>query len=310
MAQVMGVLETVVPVLVMLGLGMVARRTGLISRAGIGDMRKFVMNITLPAVLFSAFSTASYSIESLFTPLAMFIVCVIAMALGRVGGKLLKLPSRFVPFLTTGFEAGMLGYALFALLYGQAAVERFALIDLGQVLFVFTLYTVLLGRMEGKAADAGAIVRSLVTSPTILAIAAGVALGASGLMRDMRAFGGDALCQSIANFISAPTAGVILMTIGYDLVPREIRWKEALSTVALRLLVMGVLLLALLPVVGRVFPNDPMTKNALILMFLLPPPYVLPIMADDEDERAYVSSVLSILTLVAIAGFAVLAALA
>ena len=48
-------------------------------------------------------------------------------------------------------------------------------------------------------------------------------------------------------------------------------------------------------------------EAAVILMFLLPPPFVLPVFADGEEQRAYVSAALSVSTLVAIAGFAVLA---
>jgi len=47
---------------------------------------------------------------------------------------------------------------------------------------------------------------------------------------------------------------------------------------------------------------------AINVMFILPPPFVLPVFADDARQRVYVSSVLSVSTLVAIAGFAVLAA--
>lgn len=45
----------------------------------------------------------------------------------------------------------------------------------------------------------------------------------------------------------------------------------------------------------------------LLGMFVLPPPYVLPVFADVEAERADVSSALSALTFVSIVLFAVLA---
>ena len=48
--------------------------------------------------------------------------------------------------------------------------------------------------------------------------------------------------------------------------------------------------------------------QAVNVMFILPPPFVLPVFADDPERRVYVSSALSLSTLVAIAGFAVLAA--
>ena len=48
-------------------------------------------------------------------------------------------------------------------------------------------------------------------------------------------------------------------------------------------------------------------SRAVILMFLLPPPYVLPVFSTDEDQRVYLSSVLSVSTLITLAGFILLA---
>ncbi len=41
-------------------------------------------------------------------------------------------------------------------------------------------------------------------------------------------------------------------------------------------------------------------------MFILPAPYVLPVFADDENERSFVSSSLSVLTLISIVAFFIL----
>ena len=77
--------------------------------------------------------------------------------------------------------------------------------------------------------------------------------------------------------------------------------------VALRFGIMMLLRLALAAVVRLLWPEAPLA--ALNVMFILPPPFVLPVFADDADQRVYVSSALSVSTLVAIAGFAVLAAI-
>ncbi len=42
-------------------------------------------------------------------------------------------------------------------------------------------------------------------------------------------------------------------------------------------------------------------------MFLLPPPYVLPVFSTDEKQRVYLSSVLSLSILVTLLGFVLLA---
>jgi len=100
----------------------------------------------------------------------------------------------------------------------------------------------------------------------------------------------------------------ILLTIGYDLVFSDVPWKETMKAVVLRLAIMAVLGAAFIGFLKLVFPDVDLTSAA-IVMFLLPPPFVLPVFADDEKQRAYLSSVLSIYTLVSILGFALLAVL-
>ena len=302
------VIRTILPVVVMLVIGIICRKSGLISREGIGALKNVVVNITLPAVLLNAFASTSYSFMDVVVPLLMFGVCFIAWALGKAAGKALRMPSRFVPFLTTGFEAGMLGYALFNMFYGADRTAEFARIDLGQVLFVFTLYKVLLA-MEGNAkADAGQLIREMALSPIIIAIVAGVLLGATGLYRRLEPSGVSGVLDACTAFVSAPTSAIILLTIGYDLVLDDIPWAETAKVVVLRLVIMMALRTALVALLGALWPEANLTA-AINVMFILPPPFVLPVFADDADQRTYVSSALSVSTLVAIAGFAIMAAM-
>lgn len=112
MTRIIEVLQTILPVMIMLCIGMICRSRQLISREGINALKSVAVNIALPAVLLSAFATTCYTFMDVIIPLMMFMVCVAAWALGKAGAKLLGMSSRFVPFLTTGFEAGMLGYAV------------------------------------------------------------------------------------------------------------------------------------------------------------------------------------------------------
>ena len=307
MDRMIGVLQTVLPVLVMLGIGMLCRKKALISREGVNALKNVVVNITLPAVLLSAFATTQYTFMDIVIPLLMFLICLAGWALGKAAGKLFRMPSRFVPFLTTGFEAGMLGYALFGMLYGSARTADFARIDLGQVLFVFTLYKILLGLESSKKADAKELIREMVFSPIILAIAAGVLLGATGLYRSLAPSGISGIFDACTDFVSAPTGAIILLTIGYDLVLTDVPWASTGKVVAVRFGIMMILRLVLLLVLRLILPSANLT-GAINVMFILPPPFVLPVFADDTDQRVYVSSALSVSTLVAIVGFAILAA--
>jgi len=306
MSRLMEVLQTVLPVVLMIGIGMLCRRRSLISREGVNALKAVVVNITLPAVLLNAFATTRYTFMDVVIPLMMFAVCFIAWALGKVLGRALKLSSKFVPFLTTGFEAGMLGYALFNMLYGASRTAEFARIDLGQVLFVFTLYKVLLGFETSERADLGQLLKEMALSPIILAIAAGVLLGATGLYQALAPSGISGLFDACTGFVSAPTSAIILLTIGYDLVLGDIPWASTGKVVALRFVIMMVLRTAFILILNALWPTAGLAA-AINVMFILPPPFVLPVFADDADQRVYVSSALSVSTLVAIAGFAVLA---
>ena len=303
----MDVIRTILPVVVMLAIGIICRRSGMISREGIGALKNVVVNITLPAVLLNAFATTSYTFMDVVVPLLMFGVCFVTWALGKAAGKALRMPSRFVPFLTTGFEAGMLGYALFNMLYGADRTAEFARIDLGQVLFVFTLYKVLLAMDGNEKADVGQLLKEMALSPIIIAIVAGVLLGATGLYRALIPSGASGVLDACTSFVAAPTSAIILLTIGYDLVLDDIPWAETAKVVGLRLVIMLALRTALVALLGALWPQANLTA-AINVMFILPPPFVLPVFADDAGQRTYVSSALSVSTLVAIAGFAIMAA--
>ncbi len=311
MGHFIEVVQTVLPVVLMIVIGMVCRKTKLISREGINALKNVVVNITLPAVLINAFATTTYTIMDVIIPLLMFLVCVAAWWAGKAAAKYLKLTSRFVPFLTTGFEAGMLGYALFNMLCGSARTAEFARIDLGQVLFVFTLYKLLLGLEAGSDKDRpnmGQLLKEMAFSPIIIAIVAGVLIGATGLYKAMQPSGVSSILDACTGFVSAPTSAIILLTIGYDLELKNIPWAAVSKVVALRFAIMMVLQLIFLGILHLLMPGQ-VPVTAVNVMFILPPPFVLPVFADDPDQRVYVSSALSVSTLVAIAGFAILAAI-
>ena len=304
MATVISILETALPVFLALAMGMLCRKTGFLTREGVDALKKVVINLTLPAVLLNAFASAHYSAASLTIPVLIFVVCCIALALGYGASRLIRAKGRLSPFLASGFEAGMLGYALFALLFRDESISQFAILDLGQTLFVFTLYKFLLtGKTSWKA-----IRKDMVTSPILWAVAIGVLLGATGLYTRMDDWGIRGILDSATDFISAPTAMIILLTVGYDLVPAQIPWKKVGSLIAMRLVIMAICL-GLIILVNRTLLGGILFEGAALLMVILPPPYVIPVFSDEPEERVQISSALSALTLVTMILFAVFSVL-
>ena len=82
MIDIISILEKALPVFIMLGLGMLCRKINLLSREGVNTLKSVAVNITLPAVMFSAFAAAEYTPASLFPPLVIFVCCVLMLLLG------------------------------------------------------------------------------------------------------------------------------------------------------------------------------------------------------------------------------------
>ena len=304
MEQVISILETALPVFLALGLGMLCRKTGFLSREAVDALKKVVINLTLPAVLVGAFATAEYSTSTIILPVLVYLLCCLALGLGFVLIRAFRVKGRLTPFLASGFEAGMLGYALFVLLFPEVSVSKFAILDLGQTLFVFTLFKILL---SGKT-DLKAIGKDMVRTPILWAVLAGVLIGTTGLFGLMEKAGVSGVLTSATDFISAPTGMIILLTVGYDLVPKEIPWKRTIGLIALRLAVMAVIL-GITVLLNRTLLNGIIFEWAMVLMVILPPPYVIPVFADEPEERVQISSALSALTLLTMILFAVLSVL-
>jgi hypothetical protein len=146
----------------------------------------------------------------------------------------------------------------------------------------------------------------MITSPIIWAIVVGVLLGATGIYRRLQPSGFSALLDTCTNFISAPVSTLILLSIGYDLVLTDIPWRTTGAVLGLRLLIMAVLGSLFLLVLRLMWP-DVRLNSAVYLMFMLPPPFVLPVFAKNNEQQVFIASVLSLSTLVSILGFIILA---
>lgn len=300
MTTVISVLETALPVLAALSLGILCRRRVFLSRADIEALKKVVLNLCLPLVLVNAFATMEYTVRTLVLPLVMFLLCLVGLGMGALLSRLLKV-DRLCGYLSTGFEAGMLGYALFALLYPQEPTSTFAILDPGHTLFVFTVYKACL---SGKR-DFRAIGRDIATSPVIWGLVAGVLLGATGLYGLLADHGLSGTVDAVTSFLSAPTGMIILLCIGYDLELRSLQWGKLSKLIALRLISAAVML-ALLLLANRFVLGGMIHTGAAVLFLLLPPPYVLPVFSDDETQRTTLSSAISALTLLTIIFFAIM----
>ena len=305
--MVQSILQMVLPVLVTFGLGWLCKRKQVLTPQGLQGLKAVVGNVTLPAVLFWAFFTAEYSGTIALTFTTVFAACVLGLLAGFALRRFVKPYGKFLPFLVTNFEGGMMGYALFGLLYaGQTRV--FAMVDIGQTFCAFTVFLATLKATGGERVSVKALAQNMLHNVVFICITLGALLGVLGVGQWALSMPFGAILTDVINFIAAPTSGLILIIVGYELSFQRQLLAPVLKTVALRLLVMGVMLTLSALVVFSVIPFDRQLFVAMLLAFSMPAPFIIPLYADVTGHAEYISTTLSVQTLIAIGLFIGIAA--
>ena len=307
MDKISRVLELVLPVLATLALGYFSKRKNLIGTSVIDGIKTLVMSFMLPAVLLGAFYKTSFGTERLIITLTMFISCAIGLAVGLLILRLMPKGEPLLPFLTSGFEAGMMGYGLYLMLFSATETHYFASIDLGQVFFVFSVYMTLLNKRKGLTTKDA--LKSMFKSHVFLAIILGLFLSVTGLGTMFSNSMLGAPVESMLSYIGAPTGMLMIFVVGYQIEIDPARIKSAFLATFLRTIIMGALCFVAIRFLSMFVTMDKPLFWAIVLMFSLPAPFVLPIFSGDKKETGFIATTLSIGTLLSIGFFVIISIL-
>jgi len=292
---------SILPVLFLFILGFLLQKGSTLTPHSVAGAKRIVSDLALPALLFQAFSTLEIEGKYLILVVTIFLVCFFMVLLGKALAKPLHLETPYFPLLLGGFEMGMLGYALFQSAYGSEHLGKMALIDLGQVLFVFFVLMALLIKERDGAHTTKALLRQFIASPVILAIFGGIVVSFVG-----KWFSPHPLWTAIGEGISllaSLTTPLIALSIGYGIHIKKEGLAWSIKTILVRKLIL--LCLALLInhfLIDQFLGMEAIYRYALLVMFLTPPPFVVTIYMRPNDtvNADYVDNTLSLDTLISI----------
>ena len=305
----------VLPVLLLVGLGVLIRRQAFLAASTIDDLRRLVLNITLPAALFMAMLKVEVEAKYAVVVIAVFGSCLAMLLVAPYLRRSAGVAATSMPNLMAGFEAGMLGYALYGALFGTAALYNFAIVDIGQVLFVFfILAPVVMRRTSGVSVPLSESIIGFARTPVILAILAGILGSAVGLEEVLRQNDlSDALLVTLG-MLAALTTPLIAIVLGYSTSLRAGSLRDPLRTIAVRMPIwVGLALVFNIVVVDGLLGLDRLFQAAVMTMAILPPPFVVPLyMArasdhdiSDDPEHDYTVNTLSLATIATLAAITV-----
>lgn len=303
-----GVLIKVLPIILSILLGMLLRRFSFFKEGTVDDLKKIVVNISLPSLLFTAFAETIFKVRYFFIIFLVFIICVCMLAFGFFMKKITRSQNRYLPALYSGFEAGMMGYAIFAAVYGTENTHKFAIIDLGQVIFVFFILITVLRRFNGNKPTVSDTALSFIKTPVIIAIVSGILFSSTGLFRIISGYAVPQTIYETVKLLSTLNVPLICLIIGYELKLDGKRILHCLVIVVSRMVIsLGTALAINQFVLVNLFHLDRSFQSALFTMFILPAPFVIPVFmkSNKETEKQEVLNILSVHIVLSLIAFVI-----
>ncbi len=302
------ILSMVLPVLAMILLGRLCAKQGILNDERHAGLKAIIGDILLPVVLFNAFFTAQYDGKLLLVFAMVFTSCLLALIAGYALKKFVKPYDRYMPLLMTSFEGGMLGYALYALVAGQDQTSIYAMVDIGQTMFAYTVFLAALKSAEGGRMSPKAMISNMVHNKACIGMTLGIVLGALGVHKAIAPTSFGSVLAELISFITAPTSALILLVVGYQLNFSKKLMKPVAITLALRTVVMLAIFGIVSAILFAIIEYDKLLMLALMLQYTLPAPFIIPLFADLGEDGEYVSTSLSMGTLLSVVLFVFVAA--
>jgi predicted permease len=284
-------------------LGALFKKYQFIKANTIEDLKKLIINVSLPALLFLSFSKTDFQSKHLFIIISVFVAVLIALLIGKGIQKFTGIKSPYFPFLLTNFEAGMLGYSIFSVLFGVDNIYIFAIIDLGQVTFFFLIVAGILTNLRDGHSTRKEQILSFIKNPVLLAVFLGIIVQKTGLITFLSGAPlTDSILQTVA-LISTITTPLICLVIGYEIHIEKSSIGNVVKVILIRIMILLLFAFVISElIINRWLHFDQLFMAAVFTMFLLPPPFVIPlfIKGEDKENRNFVNNTLSVHTVVTI----------
>ena len=310
MQTILEICQLVLPVLTLILIGQLCKLRGSINQEVVNGCKTLICNYFLPITLFYSLATVELSLQMLLILLVSLVMNATAFGLGFLFKKMFRIQNRYFPYLLAGYEVGLLGMALFPLLYGQEGLGYLASMDLGNCLFFFFI---LLPSMQvsggGQKMGLGRKMKSVLRVPSVIGCLLGIGLNASGLAGWIFE---SPLGQTVDNCISMAiqaSTPLVLIVVGYGLSFNRRIMGMVAKTCLLRVVGMAIVCGVSLLLFRLLGVSEPLATYASIFMCSLSAPYACSMYTDDDSQQEYINTQLSIYVVVTILVFTALSIL-
>lgn len=293
------------PICVMIGMGALGKRTGLLSPGIVTGMKNLVTHIFLPALVFDTMAHAGFGSDSLVLFGCSMAFHLILFGAARKIRHCFGENAALYPYLIECYECGMIGYSLIGALVGTENLALVAIMDMGSCIFGFTILTGGLSLLAGEKSEHGVLWRIMHT-PTFIAVVLGAVAGSIGIGAWIDASAISGIYENTIGYLTAPLTPVILLCIGYDLRFDPDMIGDILKVAVTRIGMSMIFLAITLGVCSVMNGLNRLLITTLVMYFALPPSFLSPVYVREEKQARFVSGYLSFTIVFALLVFAAL----
>lgn len=305
----MTILETVIPVFLMIFLGKFLKSKNIISDSGISCIKSISTNVFLPVMAFDTLIHGSFSLDSLLLIGLEIFILFTAFGLGFLFKRFFD-PSinGYVPYAMTTYEGGLFGWALIAILVGHKSEAMFSIVsmDIFSGIFCFTVMATGLKFLAGQQMTKKEIFISIITNPLIIAVILGFIGAAFNLGEIIDNSKAANLYTKTVNMFIQPLSPMILICIGSGLVFDWSVLKKGLKLAFLRYGIQIILCLITLLVISITVGLSPELRVALLVYFFVPTSFLLSMYANDKEAIEFTSGYLSLQIIISLIIYSVI----
>ncbi len=280
-------LAIILPIFFLISAGFFMRKKGTISDEGNATLKQIVIDIMLPCLIAKTFMAAKYSMAVLF--IVILIYSLFTIMLFAIGKLVPKHP--MLKFVCTSFEVGMMGLVMFPLIFPDATlveISKIGIIDIGQTLFIFTVYCIVADTQTKQTPKE--ILVKIFTTKTVIAVIVGVFFGIIGFCDLFPNV--NTVLQAVLNLATVPIGAIVLISIGYELTFEKHLLKKAVVYSVVRFFVMALAGIFVYYAIG-LFTNRAEYAMQILILFTLPPTFLMPMLQKNEDDRKLAATTLS-----------------
>jgi predicted permease len=305
MSEILEIIYKILPIIFLMIFGHLLKRTRYISAEVIAGMKKLAINIALPVVIFISLSSLELKPEHLVLALFVFITSILLLLCGLIVKHVTGSRNKYLPALFTGYENGMIGYGVLAVVYGQNNIYPIVILDIGQTLFFALVFTTYMNYLNGNISAKSNFFASFLKNPFVIASVSAILFKTTGALALVK----DIALMECFNMFSAVTTPLMCIVIGYEMRFDIKRLGKPFAVVLSRLaLLICVAFLFNEFVVSRMLKLDKMFEIAVYTMFILPPFFVGAVLIRDDaiEAKQFALNAISVHIVVFLALFSII----